>query len=93
MEMPLSKQGKMNKHILICGEKCVGKSTLIQRLLDEACLTVGGFCTKTDENTGEVMHPIYIYPAAVISAARRRFFQRYLTLWARRICGIPVPVR
>ena len=65
MEMPLSKQGKMNKHILICGEKGVGKSTLIQRLLDEACLTVGGFCTKMDENTGEVMHPICIYPAAV----------------------------
>lgn len=53
MEMHLSKQGKMNKHILICGEKGVGKSTLIQRLLDEACLTVGGFCTKMDENTGE----------------------------------------
>ena len=33
----------MKKHILICGEKGVGKSTLIRRLLEAADLTVGGF--------------------------------------------------
>ena len=70
--MPFLKEGKMKKHILICGEKGVGKSTLIRRLLDETCLTVGGFCTKMDENAGEVMHPIYIYPAAVPVDRRER---------------------
>lgn len=62
----------MKKHILLCGEKGVGKSTLIRRLLEQAQLTVGGFCTKMDENAGEVMRPIYIYPAAVPVKQRRR---------------------
>ncbi len=62
----------MKKHILICGEKGVGKSTLIRRLVEEAQLTVGGFCTKMDENAGEVMHPIYIYPAALPMDQRQR---------------------
>ena len=38
----------MKKHILICGEKGVGKSTLIRRLVEAAQLTVSGFCTKMD---------------------------------------------
>ena len=50
----------MKKHILICGEKGVGKSTLIRRLVEEARLTVGGFCTKMDENAEGAMRPIYI---------------------------------
>ena len=62
----------MKKHILICGEKGVGKSTLIRRLVEAAQLTVSGFCTKMDENAGEVMHPIYIYPAAVPMDQRQR---------------------
>ena len=62
----------MKKHILICGEKGVGKSTLIRRLVKETQLTVGGFCTKMDENAEEIMHPIYIYPAAVPMDQRQR---------------------
>ena len=36
----------MEKHILICGERGVGKSTLIRRLLAESTLPVGGFVTR-----------------------------------------------
>lgn len=62
----------MKKHILICGEKGVGKSTLIRRLLEAADLTVGGFYTKMDESPKEVMHPIYIYPAKQPITERKR---------------------
>ena len=62
----------MKKHILICGEKGVGKSTLIRRLVEEAQLTVGGFCTKMDENAEGAMRPIYIYPASLPTDQRIR---------------------
>ena len=62
----------MKKHILICGEKGVGKSTLIRRLVEEARLTVGGFCTKMDENAEGAMRPIYIYPASLPMDQRKR---------------------
>lgn len=62
----------MKKHVLICGEKGVGKSTLIRRLVEEARLTVGGFCTKMDENAEGAMRPIYIYPASLPTDQRIR---------------------
>ena len=44
----------MKRHLLICGERGVGKSTLIRRLLEHSTLEVGGFVTKrlpvADEN-------------------------------------------
>ena len=62
----------MKKHILLRGERGVGKSTLIRRLLEASDLQPGGFYTKMDKNPGELMHPIYIYPAALPEAARKR---------------------
>ena len=62
----------MKKHILLRGEPGVGKSTLIRRLLEASDLQPGGFYTKMDKNPGELMHPIYIYPAALPEAARKR---------------------
>ena len=54
----------MKRHLLICGERGVGKSTLICRLLAENRREVGGFVTKrltrADENG---FFPIYLYPA------------------------------
>ncbi len=51
------------KHILICGEVGVGKSTLISRLLAYNTRPVYGFLTKK-LNAGENgFHPIYIHPA------------------------------
>ena len=43
----------MEKHILICGERGVGKSTLIRRLLAESTLPVGGFVTRRLPQAGE----------------------------------------
>ncbi|MFR5405914.1 MAG: nucleoside-triphosphatase [Oscillibacter sp.] len=44
----------MKRHLLICGERGVGKSTLIHRLLEHSTREVGGFATKrlpvADEN-------------------------------------------
>ena len=36
----------MRRHLLICGERGVGKSTLIRRLLKHSTREVGGFVTK-----------------------------------------------
>lgn len=55
----------MRRHLLICGERGVGKSTLIRRLLEHSTREVCGFVTKrlpiADENG---FFPIYLYPAS-----------------------------
>lgn len=52
------------KHILLCGDRGVGKSTLIQKLLQANTRPVYGFYTKrlAADETG--FHPIYIYEAS-----------------------------
>lgn len=51
------------KHILICGERGIGKSTLIEKLLKEIKIPIYGFFTKrlAADETG--FHPIYIHEA------------------------------
>ena len=51
------------KHILICGEVGVGKSTLIQRLLAQSTRPLFGFTTKKLDPDENGFHPIYIHPA------------------------------
>lgn len=51
------------KHILICGEVGVGKSTLIQRLLAQNTSPLYGFITKKLDPDENGFHPIYIHPA------------------------------
>lgn len=58
------------KHILLCGERRVGKSVLIERLAADSGLPVYGFvtdCLPSDE-TG--FHPIHIHPADRRAEAR-----------------------
>lgn len=50
-------------HILICGERGVGKSTLISRLLLENARPVYGFLTRRLEPDETGFHPIYIHAA------------------------------
>ena len=63
------------KHILICGEVGVGKSTLIQRLLVRNYREVYGFVTKKLEPDENGFHPIYIHPAG---AMQRRYEEKNL---------------
>lgn len=51
------------KHILICGEVGVGKSTLIWRLLAQNTRPLYGFITKKLDPDENGFHPIYIHPA------------------------------
>ena len=51
------------KHIFICGEVGVGKSTLIQRLLAQSTRPLYGFITKKLDPDENGFHPIYIHPA------------------------------
>lgn len=52
-----------NKHILLCGERGVGKSTLIQKLLKANALPVSGFYTERLKADTSGFHPIYIHSA------------------------------
>lgn len=51
------------KHILICGEVGIGKSTLIARLLEHSSRPLYGFITKKLDPDENGFHPIYIHPA------------------------------
>lgn len=55
------------KHILICGEVGVGKSTLIARLLEHSTRPRYGFITKKLEPDENGFHPIYIHPAGALT--------------------------
>lgn len=63
------------KHILICGEVGVGKSTLIQRLLSQCNRPLYGFITKKLDPDEKGFHPIYIHSAG---AQERRFDEENL---------------
>lgn len=49
------------KHILICGEIGVGKSTLAERLLEGCSLPVYGFTTKIMRRREDGFHEIYMF--------------------------------
>ena len=58
------------KHILICGERGVGKSTLIEKLLSASSRPRYGFITKMRPADETGFHPIYIHPAGQPVAER-----------------------
>ncbi|MBR0090947.1 MAG: hypothetical protein IJP92_04550 [Lachnospiraceae bacterium] len=52
------------KHVLICGERGAGKSTLIQKLLRESAKPQYGYYTKGSGRDENGRQEIYIYDAA-----------------------------
>ena len=50
-------------HLMICGERGVGKSTCIRRLIRESGREISGFVTKSESGTEDGFHDIYIHPA------------------------------
>lgn len=59
------------RHLLICGDVGVGKSTLIRRLLAHSRRPPYGFITKRIPITGEDgLFPVYIHPASQSESAR-----------------------
>ena len=53
----------VKKHILICGARGVGKSTLVDRLLRNCRVPVYGFRTKATERDEHGFFQFYIHPA------------------------------
>ena len=58
------------RHILICGERGAGKSTLIEKLLSASSRPRYGFITKMLPAGEDGFHPIYIHPAGQPLAQR-----------------------
>lgn len=58
------------KHILICGPRGVGKSTLIEKLLAQCTVPTGGFFTRATPRDARGFHSIYIHPAGTQSLTR-----------------------
>ncbi len=54
---------KEARHILICGKRQVGKSMLINRILDDTDRPVYGFLTKASEPDESGVRHVYMYPA------------------------------
>lgn len=59
--MPAERVREM-KHILICGERHVGKSTLIRRFSEEEGCPLYGFITRSLVSRSDGFHEIYMYP-------------------------------
>ena len=59
------------RHILIEGDRQVGKSTLIRKVLDKKGLPLYGFFTKSISIGEDGTHEIYIHPAEVPESERR----------------------
>lgn len=59
-------------HILICGPRGVGKSTLIEKLMRLSTLPVSGFVTRSTPRDENGFHAIYIHPAADQTRLRSR---------------------
>ena len=53
----------MKKHIVLCGQRQVGKTTMTQRLMREILVPVYGFRTKIMSVDEDGTHHIYMYPA------------------------------
>ena len=58
------------KHILLCGERGVGKSTLIEKLLQASPRPRYGFVTKMRAPGPDGFRPVYIHPAGQPAAER-----------------------
>jgi len=57
-------------HILLCGERGAGKSTLIARLTDALGVSAGGFLTKIEAAEADGFAPVYMHP---VTAEIRRY--------------------
>jgi len=58
------------KHILICGDRGTGKSTLIEKLLQDDPRPRYGFVTKMAGPGPDGFRPVYIHPAGQAAEAR-----------------------
>jgi len=56
----------MDKHIVICGRRHVGKTTLVNHLMEQIRVPVYGFQTSTVLEDADGTHHIYMYPAGQV---------------------------
>lgn len=66
------------KHIIICGSRGVGKSTLIRKLIGKTGFPISGFITKKSESAGDGTSSIYIYPASESTQLYRKSEQNLI---------------
>ncbi len=64
------------KHVLICGKKQTGKTTLIEKVMQDVKVTVYGYSTKIFRDDADGISRVYMYPAG--SKNRRRGTDNYI---------------
>ena len=65
-ETLIQKTGNKVRHIVLQGEKGVGKSTLIRRLAKEMKCTAGGYLTRAVTNQEKGCREVFMYPVSFI---------------------------
>lgn len=65
-------QSQERKHILICGKRQSGKTTLINRIISESCLPVYGYRTQMERSREDGCCHVYMYPAGRMDGPRSR---------------------
>ena len=50
------------RHILLCGNRRSGRSSMIRRLLEDTAMPAGGFMTRTLNTRADGYHEIYMFP-------------------------------
>ena len=59
----------MKRHIVLCGRRHVGKTTMVNRLMKELTVPVYGFQTSTTVTDPDGTHHIYMYPAGKLDGS------------------------
>jgi nucleoside-triphosphatase len=57
----------MKKHIILCGRRQVGKTTMVNRLMRELSVPVYGYRTSTTVRDPDGTRHIYMYPAGKVN--------------------------
>ena len=55
------------KHIVITGQRGVGKTTLLERLLAHCTVPISGFVTRGTERDADGFHSVHMFPASAQS--------------------------
>lgn len=77
-----------NKHVVITGDKNAGKTTLVERILDELSVPIYGYQTVKMDESRDGPSETYMYPAGRVDYVKRK--ENYIGLSGERVLDVSV---